>query len=547
MENWDYIVIGAGSSGSVVAARLSEDENVRVLVLEAGPWDRSLRLKIPIAGMTMRNDPRASWQYASEPEPGLDGRQIEAPRGRVVGGSSAINGAVYNRGHPDDFSLWASAGLPDWDYASVLPYFRRIEDHWRGGDAFHGAGGPVPVSTIPHRSPLTPYALAAAREAGYPLSDDWVGPNPEGWGIPDINVDRRGRRITSATAFLKPALRKRRNIEIRPNALTLRLLVENGRAVGVEYERNGRIETVHAEREIVLSAGAIGSPHLLLLSGIGRADELKAAGIKPVHDLPGVGRNFNDQPMFFTLRRSKLPVTIESTLRLDRLAFEMGKWMLGIGKSPLSGPPAIAAANIRTVQGRSAPDLRFMLSGATHDSRPWLPLIKAGAGHVVLAMCAVAHPRSRGSITLASTDPRWPPRILYNLLTDPWDIEEARRGYRLLADYLAQPSLAKVLGETLWFDRDVKTDEDVDAFIRRAAGTTAHPIGACQMGVDDDAVVDAECRVRGLEGLRVVDTSVFPGQLSGNPHATAVMLGDRIADVISGKAPLSPSTVVPRG
>lgn len=547
METWDYIVIGAGSSGSVVAARLSEDEGARVLVLEAGPWDRSLRFKIPIAGMTMRNHPKASWQYVSEPEPGLEGRRLEVPRGRVVGGSSAINGAVYNRGNPADFSMWASAGLPDWDYASVLPYFRRIEDHWRGGDEFHGDGGPVPVSTLAHPSPLTPHALAAAREAGYPLSDDWAGPNPEGWGIPDVNVDKRGRRVTSATAFLKPALKRRRNIEIRPNATTLRLLVENGRVRGVEYERGGRVETAHARSEVVLSAGAIGSPHLLLRSGIGPADELKAAGVTPVHELKGVGRNFNDQPMFFTVRRSKLPVTIENTLRLDRLMLEMGRWLLGLGKSPLSGPPAITAANIRTVQGRSAPDLRFMLSGATHDSRPWFPLFRPGAGHLVLAMCAVAHPRSRGSITLSSADPRKPPRIRYNLLTDPWDVEEARRGYRLLAEYLAQPSLAKVLGETVWLDREVRTDEEVDAFVRRAAGTTAHPVGACRMGVDDDAVVDAQCRLRGLEGLRVVDTSVFPVQLSGNPHATAVMMGDRVSDAISGRAPLPPSGVVLRG
>lgn len=546
MESWDYIVIGAGSSGSVVAGRLSEDLGSRVLVLEAGPWDRFLRLKIPIAGMTMRNHPKTSWQYMSEPEPGLDGRRLEVPRGRVVGGSAAINGTLYNRGSRDDFSLWASAGLPDWDYASVLPYFLKVEDHWRGADEFHGEGGPVPVSTLPRRSPLADHALAAAREAGHPLSDDWSGPDPEGWGVPDINVDKRGRRISSATAFLKPA-KRRRNLEIRPNSQLLRLLVEKGRAVGVEYERDGRVEMARAQREIVLSAGAIGSPHLLLLSGIGPADELKAAGIEPVHDLRGVGRKFNDQPAVFTIWRSKVPATIERELRVDRLAINLVKWALGSGGNPLSGPPAIAAANIRTVQGRAAPDLRLMVSGGTLESRPWFPLLRSGAGHMVLAMCALAHPRSRGSITLASADPRRQPRILYNLLTDQWDVEEARRGYRILREYLGQPSMVSILGAPILPATEPRADDEVDAFVRQVAGTTAHPMGACRMGVDDDAVVDGECRVRGVEGLRVVDTSVLPVQISGNPHGTAVMLGERISHLMLGSSPLPPSTAVPRG
>jgi len=543
MEVVDYLVVGAGSSGSVVAARLSEERENRVLVLEAGPWDRFLRLKVPIAGMTMSHHPQTSWQYESEPEPGLGGRRLQIPRGRVVGGSSAVNGAVYNRGSPDDFSLWAEQGLPDWSYASVLPYFRRVEDHWRGSDDYHGAGGPVPVTRLSYRSSLTGAALATARSLGYPVSDDWVGPEPEGWGLPDVNVDRRGRRITSATAFLKPALKRRSNIKLRPNATMLNLIVEGGRAVGARYEADGQVHRVRVEKEIVLSGGAMGSPQILLLSGIGPADELRALGIDVVHDLPGVGRGFNDQPMIGQTRFTRRPVTTEGVLRLDRLALEMARWFLG-GSSVLSGPPAIAAANIRTVQGRRAPDLRFMIASGSHESHPWFPVVRPGAGHQIFAMCALAHPRSRGAITLRSADPKAPPRVSYNLLTDPWDVEEARRGFRLLEEFLDHPPLGDELGSRILPGRQLIEDDEIDAYIRQAAHTTAHPMGSCRMGVDSDAVVDTQCRVRGMEGLRVVDVSVLPVQLSGNPHGTAVMLGDRIGDAMLGRPALPPSPAV---
>lgn len=535
MSEWDYIVIGAGSAGSVVANKLSEADGT-VLLLEAGGPARDVRFHIPIAGLTLRSDPKASWLYESEPEPGLDNRRIPVPRGRVMGGSSAINGTVYNRGNRDDFADWAAQGLAQWDYAAVLPYFRRIETHWRGADALHGGAGPVPVNPLPVPSPLTPLALAAAREMGHPVSDDWVGPNPEGWGVPDFNVDKRGRRISAATAFLKP-IAKRKSLRIESRAQVLRILVEAGRAVGVEYRRDGQTRVARARREVILSAGVIGSPHILLLSGIGPADELRQAGVTPIHDLPGVGRNFNDQPAVFLLLRSKLPVAFEHALRLDRFIVNLARWTLGL-PSVLAGPPIIAAANIRTVEGRGTPDMRLMLTGGTPDGRVWFPGIRKSAGALLMGMAALAHPQSRGSITLASSDPLRHPRILHNLLTDPRDVEDIRRGYRLLREFLRQPSLQQVIGDFVMPATEPRSDAEVDAYIRQATATPAHPMGSCRMGVDEGAVVDADCRVRGLAGLRVVDLSVLPSQISGNPNASAMMLGDRASDLILGRPPL---------
>jgi len=540
MSDWDYIVVGSGSSGSVVANRLSEEAGNRVLVLEAGGKARDLRFKIPAAGMTMRLNPKGSWCYKSEPENGLGGRRLDVPRGRVVGGSSAINGTVFNRGSPHDFEQWAALGLPDWDYASVLPYFMKLEDHWRGDGPYHRSGGPVPVNPVTVASPITPRALEAARQAGYGLSDDFSGAEPEGWGLPDFNVDKRGRRVTSAVAFLDPVL-GRPNLHLETGAQVRRIIVEAGRAIGIEYEKDGSVHVARAAREIVLSAGAIGSPHLLLLSGIGAPDELRSHGVVPLHDLPGVGRNFNDQPAGFIQMRAKQPITLERSLRIDRFLVQLGRWVLGLS-SVLTGPPVIAAANIRTTQGRQSPDMRFLLSAATMDTRVWVPGLTKRKGYAMQAMFAIAHPRSRGTISLNPADPMTP-RIWYNLLGDPWDVEEMKRGYRLLREYLAQPALADIVGDTIIPARIPRTDEEVEAMLRQTVGTTAHPIGSCKMGVDEDAVVDSQCRVRGIEGLRVVDLSVFPVQLAGNPHAAAMMLGDRVGDMMLGR-PVLPRDAV---
>ena len=509
-------------------------------MLEAGGEATDIRHRIPAAARKLWVNPAVNWMYKSVPEPGLQGRRLMIARGKVLGGSSAINGSVYNRGSHHDYEAWAAEGLPGWDYASVVPYFRRIEDHWAADEVDNGTGGPVPINQLQMRSPLTERALAAVREMGMPLARREVGSEPEGWGLPEMNVDKRGRRITSADAFLAP-IRGRKTLTVTVHAQLARVIAENGRAVGVEYIHRGERCVGRATREVILCGGAIGSPQMLLLSGIGPADELRAVGVEPRHHLPGVGRNFNDQPAAFMQFRSRVPVTFERHLRFDRLAIAVARWAVGM-RSPLSGPPVIASANLLTRQDRKSPDLRLMLTAATSDSHVWFPGIAPGIGHVIQGMFALSHPQSRGSVTLASADPLAHPHILYNILTDHGDIADIRRAYHLMRELIAQPSFRDVAGEFIAPQQKPRNDEEVDAFIRSVMRTTAHPMGSCKMGVDDMAVVDEQCRVRGLQGLRVVDLSVVPVQIAGNPHGPAMMLADRVSDMILGRPLLQPGS-----
>ena len=531
----DYIVIGAGSSGCVVANRLSGPGGGTVLLLEAGGSSRGMLFRMPMAASKLWFNPKSSWCLWSEPEPALDGRRIPVPRGKALGGSSAINGTIFNRGSPHDFDQWADFGLKGWDAASVLPYFKRIETNWRGADAHHGGGGEVPVTPLRSRSPLTPPFLAAAREKGLPVIDDFTGPLPEGVGLADVNVSRSGRRMSSADAFLWP-VRHRKTLRVETGAQVLKIRVEESRAVEVVYLQNGQTHVARAQREIILSAGAVHSPHMLLCSGIGPADELKRVGVKPVHDLAGVGRNFNDQPGASFEFRSKLPLTLQHHLRIDRLAFNIARWGLGLG-GPASGPPLVGIGSLRTNYGNRSPDLRFVLAAATMDSKIWWPGIDTPGEHKLMMRFAVAHPVSRGSITLGSSDPLESPRILFNLLQDSSDMERLKSYYRTLVDLIRQPAFSKVAGDIVRPSPEPESDQDLERYLRSVAETTMHSMGSCRMGEDTDAVVDGECRVHGLSGLRVVDASVFPTQISGNPNATAMMLGERASEMILGRSP----------
>jgi choline dehydrogenase len=522
----DYIIIGAGSAGCVLANRLSGSAGGRVLLLEAGGGSRGLRFRVPLLATRLWFDPQCTWSLFSEPEPGLDGRRIPVPRGRALGGSSAINGTVFNRGVPADYDHWRDTGLDGWDYASLLPHFRRIERHWRGKDALHGTDGEVPVTPLSQRSPLSPYVLEAAQQMGFPITEDFIGPQAEGIGVSDLNVDRSGRRVSAADAFLWP-IRTRQSLTVHTQAQVLRVLVENRKAVGVEYLRDGRVCIARAQREVILSGGAIASPQLLMLSGIGPAETLRAHGIAVVHDAPEVGANFNDQPGASFEIRSKLPLTLVRDLRIDRFALNAVRWVIGLG-GPLAGPPIVAAGAVRTLSKSARPDLRVNVASATMQSKLWCPGFGTPPAHRLLFSFAVAHPASRGSITLASSDPRQAPLIRFNLLMEQSDREDLRRYYRLLRELVSQPALASVAGELTRPAREPATNDDLDAYLRSVAMTTSHPMGSCRMGADDRAVVDSECRVRGVAGLRVVDASVFPSQISGNPHATAMMIGDRI-------------------
>lgn len=536
MKTWDYIVIGSGSAGAVVANRLSAPGGGSVLLLEAGRRQRDVRFKVPVAGITMKMNPKSSWCFWSEPEPGLGGRSIEVPRGKGLGGSSLINGGVYNRGNPADFDQWAEMGSPGWDFTSVLPHFRRVENHWAGDNPHHGSSGEISIRKPQIRNPFADRAMRAAKEMGFSITDDIAGADPEGFHIPDFNVDDRGRRHTTVAAFLDP-IRGRKNLDIEAGAEVSRIVVENGRAIAVEYVQGGKSKIAHANKEIILSAGTMKSPHLLMVSGIGPADHLRDHGIEVVQDLPGVGQNLHDQPACLIVVRTKEPRAFHRTLRIDRFAVQAVRWALGM-RNELASMPVVAAANMRTLPGANSPDMRIMISALTLQNSVWIPGIMPGAGHLMMSLYAVPHPRSRGSISLKSADPFAAPSILFNILTDPYDRAELRRGHRLMREYLAQPALESVVGQTVLPPGPCATDDEIDAFHESFAQTTAHPMGTCKMGDDPMAVVDADCRVRGIDGLRVVDLSVVPVQSSGNPHGTAVMLGDKVSHMILGRAPL---------
>ncbi len=524
----DYIIIGAGSAGCVLANRLSARHDV--VLLEAGGPSRNLLYRMPLAATKLWFNPKSSWMLMTEPEPGLGGRSIPVPRGKALGGSSAINGTVYNRGSPHDYDAWAEMGLKGWDYASLLPHFRSIEDHWRGGDDLHGAGGEVRVSPLSVRSPFHGPFLAAAREMGLPVTEDFIGEVSEGVGLSDFNVDRRGRRVSAYDAFLHP-IRSRRSLRIESGAQVLRIIVEQGRAVGVEHLQHGEKHIVRARREVILSAGAIHSPHLLLLSGIGPVEELKRHGITPVIDAPGVGRNLNDQPggsFEFTVKH---PLSFTRALRADRFALSMIRWGLGLGGIGV-GPPMVAMGALRTPLAGPSPDLRFVLAAGTMASRVWYPGFTKASAHALLMGFAVAHPESRGAVSLGGPDPLTPPRICYNLLTAPADMERIKSYYRLLQGLIAQPAFAREVDQITRPPAPLNDDDELEAYLRTFANTTSHPMGSCRMGMGAGAVVDDQCRLRGIDGLRVVDASVFPTQISGNPHATVMMLGEKVSGMI---------------
>lgn len=371
---------------------------------------------------------------------------------------------------------------------------------------------------------------------GWPVTGDLVGESPEGIGLSDLHVDRRGRRNSAYDAFIAP-IASRGALEIQTGAQVHRILIEDGRAVGVEYLRDGVRRIARARREVILSGGAIASPEILLRSGIGPAEELARAGIAPLHDLAGVGRNLTDQPGASFEVSCKQPFTSTYDLRIDRFARSMVQWAAGLGGFG-AGPPMVAVGSVCTGPECRRPDLRVTVTGATMASKIWCPGLGQAPQHRFMVSFAVAHPESRGSITLASADPATPPRIVYNLLTAAADIAQIRRGYRLLRELIAKPALADVAGAILRPASDPVDDRELDQYLRSVAGTTSHPMGSCSMGTGADAVVDGQCRVRGIAALRVVDASVFPTQIAGNPHAAALMLGDRISDMILDRAPL---------
>jgi choline dehydrogenase len=532
-HEFDYLIVGAGSAGCVLANRLGEDPSLRILLLEAGPADKSWTIDMPSAVGIVVGGTRYNWSYNSEPEPYLDGRRIGTPRGRTLGGSSSINGMVYIRGHARDYDGWAEQGCTGWSYQEVLPYFIRAQTHAEGADAYRGARGHLHVTPGDTQTPLCAAFLAAGAEAGYGLSSDLNGYRQEAFGPVD-RTTRAGRRWSTSRGYLCEAL-ARGNVRVATDALALRILLDGQRAVGVEYEQSGTLHRAHARREVLLTAGAINSPHLLLLSGIGPAAELRDLGINVKHDLPGVGRRLNDHPDTVVQYLCKKPVSLYPWTTAP------GKWW--IGARWFATHDGLAASNhfeagafIRSRAGVEHPDLQltFMPLAVQPGSVDLVP------GHAFQIHIDLMRPTSLGSVTLNSADPRQPPRILFNYLKTEQDRADMRAGARLVREIIEQPAMAAFKGEELVPGAAAQSDEALDAWARQVTETGYHASGTCKMGPASDleAVVDTQLRVHGLANLRVVDTSIMPVIVSGNTNAPTVMIAEKASDLIRGLPPL---------
>jgi choline dehydrogenase len=532
-NTYDYVIIGSGSAGGVLANRLSADGDATVLVLEAGPRDRSLYIHMPAAFAWPLKDDKYNWYYESEPEPYMDGRSMYCPRGRVLGGSSSINGMAYVRGHALDYDRWAGNALPEWSYAHVLPYFKRAETRAKGGDEYRGSDGPLHVSTGACTNPLYEAFIEAGVQAGYPFTEDMNGFQQEGFGAMDMTT-RAGRRWSTAQAYLKPAL-ARPNLDLQVRALVTRILFEGARAVGVEYGVGGATRTVRAAREVLLCGGAINSPQLLMLSGIGEADALRKLGIEVRADLPGVGRNLQDHLEIYVQHACTKPISLYGCTRLWNQARIGLQWLLfgeGLGATNHFESGAFIRRNLSVRH----PDLQyhFLPMAVSYDGRA------AAEGHGYQAHVGPMRPTSRGRVRLRSADAREKPSILFNYMATEGDREEMRDAVRLTREIFAQRAFAPFRGPELAPGPAVQSDADIDAFVRAKGESAYHPSCTCPMGSDEGAVVDGETRVHGVDGLRVVDASIMPTIVSGNLNAPTIMVAEKAADIIRGRAPLAP-------
>lgn len=539
MREADYVIVGAGSAGCVLASRLSEDPGVRVLVIEAGGSDAGPFIQMPAALSYPMNMRRYDWGYRTEPEPGLAGRRLAAPRGRVIGGSSSINGMVYVRGHALDFDQWAESGAHGWSFASVLPYFRRLECSHDGEAGWRGTDGPLHVVRGLRMNPLFDAFIEAGSQAGYGVTADYNGQRQEGFGPMEMTV-WKGKRWSAASAYLRPALRRPNLAMIRAQAS--QVTFEGSRATGVRVGSGGNGSVVRARREVILAASAFNTPKLLLLSGIGPADELRALGIDPLLDRPGVGRNLQDHLEVYVQFACREPITLNGLMGFFGKAKVGAEWLLfrtGVGASNQFE----SAAFIRSRAGVQYPDIQFHFLPAAVRYDGSAPT----SGHGFQCHVGPMRAASRGSVTLRSRDPEAPPVIRFNYLDSEQDRADFRSCIRLTREIVAQPAMQRYAGAEIAPGAAVESDEALDDFVAHEAESAYHPCGTCRMGdpADPLAVVDPQCRVIGAEGLRVADSSIFPRITNGNLNAPTLMTGERASDLIRGREPLPPENAAP--
>ncbi|GAB4422122.1 MAG: GMC family oxidoreductase N-terminal domain-containing protein [Bacteroidia bacterium] len=518
---YDYIIIGAGSAGCVLAHRLTEDPQVRVLLIEAGGKDTKPEIRIPAAFSKLFKT-RYDWNYSTPPQPHAGGRSLYLPRGRVLGGCSSINAMIYIRGHRLDYDAWAAAGNKGWSYADVLPYFCKSEDQLRGSDAWHGAGGPQVISDLQEPFPVTRAFVEAGRELGYPVNPDFNGAGQEGFGIYQV-TQRDGRRMSTAEAFLKPILH-RPNLTVQTDTLVQRIVVENRRAVGIEYRTPTHIQEIRARREVILAAGAYNSPQLLMLSGIGPAEELRRHGIAVKHDLPGVGQHLLDHlivPMVFHNRDKH---TLDEATRWYHLA-NYYIWAEG----PLSSNVAEGGAFIRTREELAAPDIQFHFAPGYFLNHGF---DNPGKGHGLSMGPTLLQPRSVGSVRLASARPEDAPVIDHRYLEAQEDVDTLVAGMKVGYQLIDTRALRAYFAGFYYPRKRLRSDAELAEHVRMSAQTLYHPVGTCRMGQDERAVVDEQLRVRGIEGLRIVDASVMPAIVRGNTHAPVMMIAEKAAAMI---------------
>ncbi len=533
--DYDYIIVGAGSAGCTVAYRLGADPSAKILVLEAGGSDRSPVIQIPLTwGLILKNR-LFDWNYFTESEPGFDNRRIECARGKVIGGSSSINGMAYGRGARQDYDHWSNElGLSGWSYDDVLPYFKRSEAWEEGSNALRGGQGPLTVQRLHYKDPLVDAFLQAAQQAGYPLNDDYNGASVEGFGPMQATI-RNGRRWSAASAYLRPAV-ARGNVTVQTGATVSRVILSGQKATGVEILRQGRTEQVYANREVILAGGVINSPQLLMLSGIGDPAQLQEHGI-PVHaNLPGVGRNLHDHIVCDTQWRRAKPGPLHDTMRLDRLGVDILRtWLLGTGRS--STIPAAAVGLIRSRPELALPDVQLILAAAPMTAGPYLKPFIQPYNDAFGIKGVFLNPESRGSVHLASRDPQDAMRIQQNFLATEGDRLSVREMVRRMREIGEQPPLRPYIAEELAPGPMVKSDADIDAFIRRTAITLHHPVGTCKMGSANDsmAVLDEQMRVRGVESLRVVDGSAIPRTIRAATNGPIIMMAEKASDLILSK------------